>query len=242
MALLASMAAGHGHAEPALPDGFVHLRSIDPSIQQDIRYATAKNFTAAPVPGYAAAECILKKEAAEALKRAQDALRPKGFSLKVYDCYRPMQAVRALVEWGRSEVSPGDERYYPRQKRQKLVPLGYIAEDFSHAKGIAVDLTLVPLKPPAVPVAGALGNGSCVAPLAEREADDSVDMGTGYDCFDTLSHTANPAIKPTQARMRRMLVRALSAQDFKNFNQEWWHFTYAKSGTPPSLDFEVKGP
>lgn len=235
-----------GSPGPALPQGFVHLRSVDPTIVQDIRYATARNFTAAPVPGYAAAECILKKDVAEALKRAQAWLKPKGFSLKVYDCYRPMRAVRSFVAWGKSAETAGDERYYPRQKRRKLVALGYIATDSSHAKGIAVDITLVPLTPPAEPAQDAAtatqGSGSCVAPLAERETDGSVDMGTGYDCFDTLSHTANPAIKPAQAKMRRLLVQALSAQDFKNFNQEWWHFTYAKSGTPPSMDFEMTAP
>jgi zinc D-Ala-D-Ala dipeptidase len=46
-------------AEPRLPAGFIHLRDIDPSIIQDIRYATAANFTGRPVDGYEAGECIL---------------------------------------------------------------------------------------------------------------------------------------------------------------------------------------
>lgn len=224
---------------PMLPDGFVHLRTVDPTILQDIRYATERNFTAAPVPGYRAAECILKREVADALKRTQASLRPKGLALKVYDCYRPMRAVRSFVEWGRSSSSPGDERYYPGIARQTLVPLGYIAEDSSHAKGIAVDVTLVRLDAPGAAAANAQGGGSCVAPRSERESDNSVDMGTGYDCFDALSHTDNPAITSEQASMRRMLVEALTAQGFKNFDQEWWHFTYDKLGMPPSMDFEV---
>src|SRR5688500_16743304 len=55
----------------AMPDDFVHLKSVDPSIAQDIRYAGRFNFLGAPAPGYGAAECILHRRAAEALARAQ---------------------------------------------------------------------------------------------------------------------------------------------------------------------------
>ena len=54
-----------------LPPGFVYLRDVDSSIAQDMRYATADNFTGRPLPGYGAAECVLRREAAEALKRVQ---------------------------------------------------------------------------------------------------------------------------------------------------------------------------
>ena len=39
-----------------MPKDFVYLRDVDPSIEQDMRYAGADNFTAEPVPGYDAAE------------------------------------------------------------------------------------------------------------------------------------------------------------------------------------------
>ena len=56
-----------------LPPGFVRLADISPAIKQDIRYATASNFTGRPVPGYGAAQCWLRREAAEALARVQAA-------------------------------------------------------------------------------------------------------------------------------------------------------------------------
>ena len=44
------MASGMpAHAQP-LPGGFVYLRDIDPSIIQDIRYATSNNFVGHPWP------------------------------------------------------------------------------------------------------------------------------------------------------------------------------------------------
>jgi D-alanyl-D-alanine dipeptidase len=47
------------------------LRDVDSSIVQDIRYATNDNFTGHPLPGYGAPECVLRREAAEALKQVQ---------------------------------------------------------------------------------------------------------------------------------------------------------------------------
>ena len=135
-------------AEPShLPTGFVYLRDVEPTIVQDIRYATAENFTGVPVPGYQANECILLRELAEALKLVQRDLQPRGLSLKVYDCYRPIRAVKAFMRWVQTPSAPGDRRYWPRTQRGDLVKLGYIASSSSHSTGAAVDLTLVPLTP-----------------------------------------------------------------------------------------------
>ena len=42
----------------------------------------------------------------------------------------------------------------------------------------------------------------CYAPQGERFPDNSIDMGTGYDCFDTLSHTMDPRVKGEQRANR----------------------------------------
>ena len=104
--LLAAPATG----QQALPAPLVYLRSIDASIIQDMRYATEHNFTGRRVPGYDAAECILHRQAAIALSKVQSALRERGMSLKVYDCYRPQRAVVAFVAWA-------NDRYRTRAPR-----------------------------------------------------------------------------------------------------------------------------
>jgi len=72
-------AAVAGQGKPAigsqLPAGFVYLRDVDATIEQDIRYAGVGNFTARPVPGYEAAECVLLREVALALKSVQADLK-----------------------------------------------------------------------------------------------------------------------------------------------------------------------
>jgi D-alanyl-D-alanine dipeptidase len=127
------------------------------------------------------------------------------------------------------------------------VALGYIAAESSHAKGTAVDITL--LEPAAgrpqsagAATAGGAG-GACTAPAHLREPDDSVDMGTGYDCFDTLSHTRSTLIGPGPAAHRRILVEAMTAEGFESYANEWWHFTYVRArGPTPPHDFPVSAP
>uniref|UniRef100_UPI0005BB2E0F M15 family metallopeptidase n=1 Tax=Streptomyces griseus TaxID=1911 RepID=UPI0005BB2E0F len=73
--------------EPKAPREFVALRTVAPTIIQEMRYTTEHNFVGEPVDGYRQPVCILTRPAAEALRRAQSRLLRQGYSLKVYDCY-----------------------------------------------------------------------------------------------------------------------------------------------------------
>src|SRR5690242_3150850 len=97
-ALFTGGTAGAG-PPPSPPPGFVALSTVDPTIAQDIRYATPHNFTGRVVDGYLGPECVLTARAADALHRAQRSLLRRGYSLKVYDCYRPQRAVDRFVAW-----------------------------------------------------------------------------------------------------------------------------------------------
>ncbi|CAM5653272.1 D-alanyl-D-alanine dipeptidase OS=Streptomyces tendae OX=1932 GN=F3L20_10870 PE=3 SV=1 [Streptomyces tendae] len=99
--LTATAAAAPARAtpEPKAPRDFVALHSVDPTILHEIRYATPHNFVGEPVDGYKQPLCILTRPAAEALRTAQRRLLPQGYSLKVYDCYRPQRAVDHFVRW-----------------------------------------------------------------------------------------------------------------------------------------------
>lgn len=50
--------------------------------------------------------------------------------------------------------------------------------------------------------------------------------GTGFDCFDTLSHTADPRVRGAQRTNRRFLGKTLTDLGFVNLPEEWWHFTH----------------
>ncbi|HEU4698732.1 MAG TPA: M15 family metallopeptidase [Gemmatimonadales bacterium] len=166
------------------------VRAADGSIRVESRYATANNFTGAPLPGYegGAGTALLRREAAAALARVQARLRPEGLGLLVWDGYRPVRATLAMVDWAE------------RTGRADLLD-GYIARRSRHNMGVAVDLTLVDLA-----------------------SGQPLDMGTPFDTFDSTAHTANAT--GAVAANRQRLVRAMEAEGFTNYDQEWWHFTY----------------
>src|SRR5690348_18216259 len=91
VAFVIAFAITQAHAQ-TLPGGFVYLSDIDPSIIQDIRYATSNNFVGRPLRGYEAGECIVKREVGVRLKAIQQELAKRKLSLKMFDCYRPARA------------------------------------------------------------------------------------------------------------------------------------------------------
>jgi D-alanyl-D-alanine dipeptidase len=111
----------------------VDVRAIDPTIRVDIRYATADNFTGAPLPGYEVPLPLLRPEAARALARVQARLRADGLGLKVFDGYRPVRATLAMVAWAE------------RTGNGWVLDQGYVARESGHNRGATVDLTLVRL-------------------------------------------------------------------------------------------------
>ena len=216
----------------ALPQGFVYLRDVAPSIAQDMRYAGPDNFTGKPVPGYGAAECVLRRSAAEALARAQEKAKSLGYSLKVYDCYRPVRAVRAFVAWAAAPEDGRTKHYYPRLRKSRLVP-EYIASQSQHSTGFAVDLTIVPASAAAGKAEG--DDRDCTAPGA---GDGSLSMGAAFDCFDAKANTASPLATPAERRNRGLLLRILEGAGFKNYAAEWWHFSYPGGGSQ-RYDFAI---
>jgi zinc D-Ala-D-Ala dipeptidase len=224
-----------------LPEGFVYLRDVAPGIVQDMRYAGADNFTGRPLPGYDAPECVLRREVAEALARVQADLARENLNLKVYDCYRPIRAVAAFARWAQEgEDNGATKRFYPTLGKRSLFAQGYIAAHSRHSTGTAVDLTLVERAAPPAPAFNRnAAYGACTAPAAQRAPDTSIDMGTGFDCFDDKSHTASSAISTEQKRWRAKLTAVLRARGFHNYFREWWHFGFGPRGGQ-AYDFPIE--
>ncbi|WP_405610240.1 M15 family metallopeptidase [Streptomyces sp. NBC_00076] len=237
-------AHAHAHAstEPKAPADFVALRTVDPTIIQEMRYLTPHNFVGERIDGYRQPLCILTRPAAEALHKAQSELLRKGYTLKVYDCYRPQRAVDHFVRWAEDlDDQSMKGEFYPDVDKTRLFEDGYIAEKSGHSRGSTMDLTLVKL--PAEPTRPYLPGESlvpCYAPKSERFPDNSVDMGTGFDCFDTLSHTLDPRVEGEQRANRLLLKSALEDRGFVNLAEEWWHYTFKPESYPDTyFDFPV---
>lgn len=223
------------------PQGFSSIAELDPSIELDIRYIGANNFLGRPVTGYEGAACILSTPAALALLDVQRAANELGLSLKIYDCFRPQRAVDNFVRWA---ADPDDElmkaSMYPDVPKDELFSRGYIAERSGHSRGSTIDLTLVPLgsrQPQVDPFAP----WDCRGDESERFPDNSIEMGTSYDCFDALSHTENIGISELAMTNRLLLRDLMEAAGFQNYVNEWWHYTLRNEPFPDTFfDFPVR--
>ncbi|MGV9941961.1 M15 family metallopeptidase [Streptomyces sp. NPDC003401] len=242
LALTTASATVRADTGPGAPADFVALRAVDRTILQDMRYVTPHNFVGERVDGYRRPLCILTRPAARALHRAQTKLLRQGFTLKVYDCYRPQRAVNHFVRWAQDlddQAMKGE--FYPNVDKTRLFEDGYIAEKSGHSRGSTLDVTLVrlPARPtrPYVPGEPLV---PCFAPRRDRFPDNSVDMGTGFDCFDTLSHTLDPRVRGEQRANRLLLKSTLEEQGFVNLAEEWWHYTFKPEPHPETyFDFPV---
>ena len=116
------------------PGTLVDVRSVDPTIRTEVRYATTNNFTGEVLPGYERPLALLRPAAAEALGRVQARLRAQGLGLKVFDAYRPVRATLGMVAWA------------DRTGNQWMLQQGYVARESGHNVGRTVDLTLVRLR------------------------------------------------------------------------------------------------
>lgn len=230
--LLAPIA--HAMESDKMPDKFTDIQKIIPDIMLDIRYYTAHNFVGERVDGYLAPKCYLTKDAALALAEVQKELEPYSLSLKIYDCYRPQRSVSHFVRWAKEiENTKTMKEFYSTVDKRNLFRDGYIAEKSGHSRGSTVDLTISPS--PAPKQADYIPGQplfECYLPAEKRFADNSIDMGTGFDCFHELTHTANPNITRQQKINRLLLKSLMEKHGFKNYDMEWWHYTLRNEPYP----------
>lgn len=106
----------------------VELTRLDPTIHLEIRYATTNNFLGTRF--YDEARAFMQQPAAQAVVRANQALRPLGYGLLIHDAYRPWYVTKMF--W---DATPLDKRWLVANP----------AEGSKHNRGAAVDLTLFEL-------------------------------------------------------------------------------------------------
>jgi D-alanyl-D-alanine dipeptidase len=239
--------AGPGYAQKLAatkrPDDIVDLKAVAPSMIVDIRYAGRHNFIGHPVPGYDAQECLLTRPAAEGLAAIQFRLSAFGLSLMVYDCYRPQSAVDYFVKWTADPADTAMQReFYPHLEKSSLLQDGYIASPSSHSRASTVDLTIVPLPRCAIEVySPGQPLEACDLPQSQRFRDGSLDMGSGYDCFDPRAHLMASGLSGQQRANRMLLATLMGQAGFAGYRYEWWHFTLRNEPYPKTyFDFPVR--
>ncbi|GEQ86363.1 D-alanyl-D-alanine dipeptidase [Patiriisocius marinistellae] len=108
-------------------DSLVDMKIYGEEFDYEIRYATSNNFIGEVL--YDCPKCLLQPEVAQAIFDANQFFCKKGYKIKFYDCYRPLDVQKFM--WSK----------VPRPT--------YVANPYGkgsiHNKGAAVDLTLVTL-------------------------------------------------------------------------------------------------
>lgn len=181
----------------------IDVTSINHDIIINLKYKGVDNFTSHVVPGYHDNILLLTEPAAKALINAQHDFNHLGFSIVVFDAYRPQKAVDYFVEWTkRKNDTLTKSMYYPELQKDQLLNQGYIASKSGHSRGSTVDVGLVSL------TSGKL-----------------IDMGTIFDYFGEDSWTESKTITDIQYKNRQLLKDIMEKHGFLNFKKEWWHFT-----------------
>ncbi|MAM28948.1 MAG: peptidase M15 [Flavobacteriaceae bacterium] len=174
--------------------GLISVDSLSTEFAFEIRYASPYNFIGETL--YDCEKCLLQREVAEALNNANAYFCEKGYMIKIYDCYRPLDVQKKM--WAK----------VPRPT--------YVANPYGkgsiHNKGAAVDITLVTRE-------------GCF-----------VDMGSDYDFFGRESHIDNTNFSAEILANRKLLQEGMKRFGFGTIRTEWWHFSYQKNWSFPTLN------
>lgn len=192
-----------GSASAQLPEAFVYVEDVIPSIKVELRYFGSNNFIGQPINGYKKERAILTKQAAIALKNVQTELEQSHLSILIYDSYRPQTAVNHFVRWAKDlNDTIQKQEFYPEVLKQNLFQEGYIASKSGHSRGSTLDITLV-----------------------NFETGKPLDMGSPYDFFGPESWVENNNLTEEQLANRMLLQKVMQKHGFRSYAKEWWHFT-----------------
>ena len=172
----------------------VNIASQSSEFSFEIRYASENNFIGEIL--YDCELCLLQAEVAKALLDANQYFCEKGYRIRIYDCYRPLDVQKKM--WA------------------KVPKPTYVANPYGkgsiHNKGAAVDMTLETLE-------------GCF-----------VDMGSDYDFFGRASHIDNFNFSEEILAHRKLLTDGMRKFGFKTVRTEWWHFSFKKNWSYPTLN------
>lgn len=175
--------------------GFVDIRSIDPSIKVSLMYTRPDNFTG-KVLYTDLNKAYLHPLAAEALKKAQTELKKTHpqWSLIVYDAARPMSVQQKM--W---DVVKGTSKNI------------YVSNPANggglHNYGFAVDVSICNEQGDTIPMGTIIDHlGREAQPKLEEEM-----LSRGVVSQEALSN-------------RRLLRQVMAAGGYKVLSTEWWHF------------------
>ena len=226
-----------------IPKEFVYINDIDPTIKVNLKYYGKDNFIGRRVPHYKANIGIMTKEAAKALSKAQKTFLSKGYSIVVYDAYRPDSSVKYFVEWMNDVNDTIRKKYhYPYVETKADMVDVYIASRSGHSRGSTVDMSIIEVDKEllAKSVYEERIFNDKVYPFNN---DNTIDCGTSFDLMDPASWADNNYMNFTDIQIsnRNFIRKVMENSGFEVLPEEWWHFTLKDEPYPDTyFDFDIE--
>ena len=226
-----------------LHEGFVYIDEIDNSIIVNLKYFTKDNFVGEIIPHYKVNRGIMTKETAIALSKAQKKFLGKGYSIVIYDAYRPSSSVNYFSEWMKDQNNIERKKFhYPYIEKKSDMANVYINEISGHSRGSTIDMTIIDLKKTLLKESiyeERIFNGK----IYPYNNDNTIDCGTSFDLMDPASWSDNNIFNFTeeQKKNRKFIKDIMESEGFKILKEEWWHFTLKNEPFPNDyFDFEIQ--
>lgn len=161
------------------------------------------------IPG-SYSDCYARETVADMLVKAQHSLEGSGYSLVIWDAYRPICIQQRLWNFYRQDIKNnnpglGDVELDFKTRFFVSKPSYDVKHPSLHNTGGAVDLTLC------------------------DENGDYLDMGTKFDEFSGKSWTNHFEEIEQDDKVRdnrRLLYNTMIEAGFTNLPSEWWHYDY----------------
>lgn len=224
----------------ALPNGFVYLKQVDPSIIQSVMYFGNRNFIGEKIDGYKASKIILTEKAALRLKQIQNDIKNDNYSLVIYDGYRPQKSLDHFVRWRDSTDESMKLFYYPHLTKLETFQYGYVTPTSSHSRGSTVDLTIIErgktMNPKPMAVKRKLKDGRFIY----FWQDNTVDMFSSVDLLDPISWQNCTSIDDVYQERRSYLRNKMKKYNFTDFALEWWHYTLIDEPFKEHFNFDIE--
>lgn len=207
----------NGEGTLYMPAELCYLDEVVPGIMVNLRYCGYDNFVGRPIAGYTTGcRAILRRDAAECLRKAQTELNAKGLGLLVWDAYRPHRAMEDFYAWSKTPDDRMKIEYFPNITKQGIYDGKYIRRSSEHSLGVAVDVTIIDL-------------------ASGKE----LDMGSGFDFLDPSSATRYTGVTPEQHANRMLLRDTMDRAGMRNYKREWWHYFLKNRGDSTRYDFPL---
>ena len=208
-----------------------------------MKYFSKDNFTGDIVPHYKANRGIMTKEAAIALSKAQKKFLEKGYSIVIYDAYRPSSSVQYFVEWMNDKNNTKRKKFnYPYIEKKIDMKDIYINSVSGHSRGSTIDLSIID-KNKILLKESLYEERTFNGKIYPFNNDNTIDCGTSFDLMDPASWSFNNKYDFTeeQKNNRKFIRDIMESEGFKVLDEEWWHFTLKNEPySDQYFDFEIQ--